>query len=122
MSFNRGSKHRTRHTKSSTPSKREFAKYNRSSLCRPPIRTRYKCIDVKVKSKIWDKEYIQRGSLILKQSYAKLKAVQGKYNSFTFQHNLQQWINAFHFFVAVYWEKSLCFSFSWFDQFQTNYY
>lgn len=66
-------------------------------------------IDVKVKSKIWAEEYIQLGSL----NSAKLEAVQGKDNSFTFQQkehkyyfkNLQQWMNAFHIFVAVYCEK-----------------
>lgn len=42
-------------------------------------------IDVKVKSKIWAEEYIPLGSLIFKQSSAKLEAVQGKDNSFTFQ-------------------------------------
>lgn len=70
-------------------------------------------IDVKVKSKIWAEEYIQLGSLIFKQNSAKLEAVQGKDNSFTFQQkehkyyfkNLQQWMNAFHIFVAVYCEK-----------------
>lgn len=70
-------------------------------------------IDVKVKSKIWAEEYIPLGSLIFKQSSAKLEAVQGKDNSFTFQQkehkyyfrNLQQWMNAFHIFVAVYCEK-----------------
>lgn len=70
-------------------------------------------IDVKVKSKIWAEEYIPLGSLIFKQSSDKLEAVQGKDNSFTFQQkehkyyfrNLQQWMNAFHIFVAVYCEK-----------------
>lgn len=41
-------------------------------------------IDVKVKSKSWAEEYIPLGSLIFKQSSAKLEAVQGKDNSLLF--------------------------------------